>query len=234
MINFFYDIFSLVWDCRDYLWDTYNTVKGWIPPFHLLQYPIYGLHQTVAALLSPIANFAITVDQIITKVGEILNISQIVALLQTWLTWAEWAWNWVANAVNNVLATVETWWVQKWAVITDLVNMAIWQLNNLIDGVAANLATLRTSWDDFWTVTWPAWMFKFDSLATAWDNFWTITFPTLITGTGVQVLINSTLTTWFPFYNTLALLWDSVAAFITNPLDYLLDRLETWFWGPST
>ncbi|MBA7578925.1 hypothetical protein ES708_20791 [subsurface metagenome] len=44
-------------------------------------------------------------------------------------------------------------------------------------------------------------------------------------------LINSTLQLWFPFYDDLVELWNSIAEFFCDPLDWLKDRIEVWFWG---
>ncbi|MBA7573150.1 hypothetical protein ES708_14945 [subsurface metagenome] len=47
----------------------------------------------------------------------------------------------------------------------------------------------------------------------------------------LQGLVDSNLKTWFPFYDDLVSLWNDIVDFITDPLGWLKDRIEVWFWG---
>ncbi|GAI78210.1 unnamed protein product, partial [marine sediment metagenome] len=47
----------------------------------------------------------------------------------------------------------------------------------------------------------------------------------------LQGLADSNLKTWFPFYDDLVSLWNDIAEFFINPLDWFKDRIEVWFWG---
>ncbi|KKL86587.1 hypothetical protein LCGC14_1943220 [marine sediment metagenome] len=165
------------------------------------------------------------------QLAGFLDSSGVLALLSSWIAQAEAAWDWVRWADWNVWDIVTAWWSSTILTVQGWIDTAIAGGQTLINQVASSLATLQSTWDNFWTLTWPALVADLGGLRSSWDNFLVNILPTLASASGVQSLINSTLTTWLPFYDDLVNLWGEIALFFTNPLDYLAARLESWFWG---
>lgn len=141
--------------------------------------------------------------------------------------------NWFFDWIDNVTGVVDDWWSSTISVVRGLINKAKQDLQDLIASVKKALGNLQAAWEDFRTLTWPEWKRKFNTLSSNWDSFRTQTFPALATWSGVNNLIESALKDWFPFYPSLSQLWNSVAEFITDPLEYIWDRFADWFLGPE-
>ena len=116
-------------------------------------------------------------------------------------------WEWFINWVKNVGDFIDEWWEGTKETVQDLINTATEGLSRLQE---------------------------------AWDNFWTDTFPTLVDNIALEEwrkglipditdLIIGKLKDWFPFYDSLSELWNSVAEFIADPFQWLYDRLENFF-----
>ena len=118
----------------------------------------------------------------------------------------------VTEVVTQLIANLESWTTTQinnarsaiLGIIGDLETWTITELNNIKDTL-----TSVFDWDALW-----AWI-------TTWWN------DRLL---DVQGLIDTELKTWFPFYDDLAELWNGIAEFFVNPLDWLKDRIEIWFW----
>lgn len=202
-------IFSLVWDISTFFNNAYETVSDWVWPFYYLANPLYWIKLAFWNLLTPIAHFGDWVNDVADKVSDILGPEGIISLLRTWLTYAENAWSWISNAFSNVWNIIDTWWTTAKTTVQGWIDIAKQAVISLLDTVSKSLASLQT----------------------AWDNFRTITLPTLATGKVVSDLINSSLRTWFPFYDDLVKLWDGIKAFFVNPFDWLLEHFTDWFLG---
>lgn len=224
-------IFSLVWDIQDFFSLAGFIVEGWIWPFNLLAGVLYGLAWAVGQLLDPIASFSDWTVDIGDRVGNILSSIDIIGLLSPWLVYAENAWNWVLNAGPNVRGIISSWWSSAWLSVMAAVDQVKEEALGLVGQLELSLADLRKSWADFWTLTWPAMLADMGGLRSSWENFLSTSLPGLATWTGTSALIESTLRSWFPFYDDLVATWSDIALFFTDPLEYLTARLETWFWG---
>ncbi len=223
-------IFSLVWDISDFFFDAFLTVEEWIWPFNLLQYPLYAIRQAFFQLLSPIANLGEWIDSVGSGAGGILDMWDILDFLAPWLDFATRAFNWTQNAALIISRQINEWWSSTGNQVQGWIDSAVAGFQSLISQVSASLGDLRTEWDNFWTLTWPALVLDLGSLRSSWESFVSTSLPGLATWSGTGDLIDSTIRTWFPFYDDLVTLWGDMLEFFTNPLDYLASLLERWFW----
>lgn len=224
-------IFSLVWDISDLFYNAYLEVKDWMWPLYYLQYPLYGLYNTFWSLLTPIAHFSDWVYDVNDKLSQVFSIGAIKAFLKDWLDWAEWSWSWVQGAWYYVTGRIDDWWLSTQNTVKGWITAATQGFNELI-----------TAWSDFWTITWPEWMGQLEALRAGFNEFWTITFPTLVSFTwlptwwnekvkGVQDLIDTAFTLRESWWSGWEEVKEQVFEFFTNPLDWLIGKLEDWFWG---
>jgi len=226
-------IFNLVWDISDYFYAAWNEARDWIWPFSMLQYPLYALSDAFWSLLTPVAQFADWTWDVSQSLNDFLDRSGILSFLRTWLNYAEWAWYWILDHVSIIVGILEAWWSGTSSTVLAWIDAALSGAQALINQVVADLGNLRTAWDNFWTITWPALVADLGGLRSSWESFVSSTLPGLATWTGSQSLIESTLRTWFPFYDELAALWGEIRDMFTDPEDYLLRKLETMlarFW----
>lgn len=139
------------------------------------------------------------------------------------------AWNWFRDRWNWFWQSAGEWW-----------GTIIPTVRGWIDIATTGLDSLKVAWNNFWNITFPEWTGKLNNLSASWTNFWAVTLPTLVSFQWLSTWWNSKLKEvddlmvtklkdWFPFYKSLADLWNSVAEFITDPLQWLYDRLEVFF-----
>lgn len=224
-------IVEYLWDIGDWFWEAYQEVEDWIWPFSLLADPLYEIQRIFGWLSWEFADFSEWVRDAADKIRDILDFGDIWDYFRTWFEYAEDAWDWVSSAFSNVVNIIDTWWdntkltVQAW-----------------IDIAVEGLAELREDWDTFWTVTFPEWTGKLDSLKAAWDDFWMVIFPTLVSFgwlstwwdtklIEINSLIDTALKSWFPFYDDLVKLWKDIELFFTNPFQWLETKFTNWFLG---
>lgn len=227
------DIFSWVWDISLWFYDAYLEVKGWVWPFYNLASPLLFLSGGFFHLLTPIAHFYDWAYDIGQKITNILSSFDIMALLRTWLDWAEWSWEWITNAWPTVTSWIDSWW-----------SVTSWTVQTWIDTATEGLVALKDAWTNFWTITWPEWTGNLSDLRAGWDNFWIVTFPELVNFDwltswwsdrllDLQSLINTAFLdrdSWWAGWQD----WrDQVIEFFTDPLEFLLDRFTDWVLGPE-
>lgn len=224
-------IVGIILNIATFFLGIYLEVKDWVFPFNLIApffLDIWFALVDIAVFVRALGDW---IENIYVIIADFLTSGEIWDFFRQWFEWAEWAWNWVSDAFGNVWDIITSWWSTTQLTVIGWIDTAIAGVEALLGVVESGLASLQTSWDDFWTITWPQWMSAFTDLASAWDNFWVNIFPTLATWSGVSDLIETALKEWFPWYDDLVKIIDEVFAFFANPLDYLVDKLETWFWG---
>jgi len=200
-------IVSRLNDASDFFYSIYIEVFGWIFPFSLAANLFYQLSLTFNRLAWDFYDFSRWVDDVADKVADILSEVDIWNILSTPIEWAQEARQWVLNAWDNIWYEIDAWWATTWQSVEAWIDEAKQYAFSLIDSVANMLLTLKQSW----------------------DNFASSILPNLADWLGVESLINSTLATWFPFYNDLVSLWSEIGAFFTDPLQWLYNRLEEFF-----
>jgi len=226
-------IFSLVWDITDWFWDAQEIVYDWVPPFGALAKPLMFIASLFGELLTPIANLSDWAYNVQQSIGNILSPSAILILLQYWLDRAEWAWGWVEYAGTHVTNIVDSWWSSTSQTVQVWVDTAKDYAAALVDNLTVTVNNLLAAWNNFWAITWPEWMSKFDALDAAWDNFWVETFPTLATTLNVLNLISAAFTLRESLWAGWQEMRDQVIEFFTDPLEVLWSKFADWFLGPE-
>lgn len=230
---FMYWLRERIVDIAQLCLDAFFLISDWVWPFDALAEPFLGLYYRFIDFARDWLDFEDWVSDTVTRLGEILSTWDIWSYFQWWFVAAENAWNWVSGAINNVINIVDVWWSTASQVVLSWVEEAKLFAQELVSNVESWLNNLQTDWDNFWTLTWPQWVGRLSVIETAWDNFWTITFPTLATWSGVSALIDSTLTSWFPFYDELAALWGEISDFFSDPLQWVYNKMDEFierFW----
>lgn len=210
-MTFIDDIFSFVWDISDFFYNAFLEVAGWVWPFKLLATHLYSLHLAFWYMLTPIAHFGDWVSDVATKVANILSGTDIISLLRTWLTYAEDAWSWVANAWWNIWSTIVDWWKTVTPIVQGWIGIA-----------TQGLPELLVAWKLFWIINWPQ-VVSLATLAIWWDT---------------QLLaIGKLLDTAFTTRQSLWSGWQEIKAqvieFFTDPVEFIWEKFTDWFLGPE-
>jgi len=195
--SFFFDLALL---CGS----AYNEVSGWITPFNYLATPFYYFANFFNGISLELISFGAWVQALWDKAATILSEWDIWNILATPIEWATDAWNWVVDAVSNVWQIVADWWLTVIDTVRGWIDVATQTWNDLLDNVRDTA----------------------NSVKAAWDNFWTTILPSLIGVGEAESLIQSKLREWFPFYNSLALLWQDIEEFFADPLEWIYSKLE--------
>ena len=232
-IAFIDSIFSFVWDISDWFLEASRVADSWWWPFNYISVPLYAIYQITNALLTPIAHFGDWAADVWSKVLAILTAEGILGLIKWWfpdlgnvIEWFINRWNWLISAVGD-------WWDET------KTNVLGW-----ITAATEGLKALGVWWDEFWKITWPDWLGQFDLMRSEWDEFWTVTWPNLVSFNWLGIwwasrladvngLIDSALSSWFPFYDDLVNVWNEVLEFFVDPGEFLLSRFADWFLGPE-
>lgn len=226
-------IFSIIWNISEWFRSIGQITSTWVYPFNLVATPFLIITSLFQSWLDPIANFGEWADDVWARVQKILDEGGILSLILWVFPWLPDVGNWFATRVSWLTMVISDWWSAAQLTVQGWIEIAKETLQALIYNLSMWLASLQASWDAFWTVTWPEWTAKLDILKASWDAFWVTTFPTLANWTGVSSLIDSTLRSWFPFYDDLIAIWNEVVEFFTDPLEFLLTRFTDWFLGPE-
>jgi len=200
-------IFSIVWDISDWFYEAYRIARDWWWPFDLLASPLRYISDYFWDLLTPISHLGDWIEDVVDTLQNILTFSNIWSYFKDWFQWAEWAYDWVRTARSKVDDIVNTWWSSTQQAVISWVNEAKAYALSLFTNLQSLLGSLQSTWDDFITQT----------------------LPNLADWTGIQSMINTTLSIWFPFYNELTSLWSEIKKFFVDPLQYIYDKLDEFF-----
>lgn len=216
---------------RDWFYDAYQEVRGWVFPFYYLSTPLYGLYTVFYYLTYYFSYFNEWVTDTAGKVAAILSFPDIWSFFWYWFNAAENAWAWVVNAPSNILNTISAWWSSASLTIQTWISIA-----------TEGLTALRVAWSNFWTITFPQWTASLNSLWVKVDTFFTETLPSLINWTAitewwgsklkdVNDLIDTKLKEAEPFWAGWQDWRDKVIDFFTDPFEWLLAKFTDWFLG---
>ena len=222
-------IFSFIWDISAWFKEAYLTVSEWIWPFSNLAEPLYIISDLFWRLLTPIAQFH----------DWVANVEGVIQTSISWDTIKDAILDWLPN-----LESVVTWW-QGWETRVGELVLEWWGATSLnikewISIATEGFSDLVIAWNNFWTITWLEWITNFSILKTTWDSFLSEIYPTLVdwttlnswwnnTAIVVQRLMEDTIKAYFPFYDNLANLWDSIAEFFADPEQYVYKKLDSFF-----
>ncbi len=203
------DIYSFVWDISDWFLSLYQSTKD----IWLIGAPVssifYSLHNVFWSLLTPIAHFGDWVDDVATKVTNILTSDGILGLIKGWFPWIATFGDWIDNEWNRVRLNITNWWGPVSTTIQGLISTA-----------TEGLSALKVAWGNFFTVTLPT-LFDLKYAEEWWKG----------KALDIGALIESRLKAWFPQYDTEAAQQPARISFFTSPLDWLLEKFTDWFLG---
>lgn len=192
---------------RDWLYDAYVEVSGWIFPFFYLATPFWWLYNVFKWLAEKFVEFDEWLVWAWDRIKEILSEIDIWNILSTPIRWAETAWNWIVNSVSNIWTIITDWWGVVSSTVLGWIDTARDWLLDRIDDVKA---LADKTWSNL-------------------TNFFTVTLPQLVGWGELDSIIISTLRTWFPMYNNFCYFWDSIEEFFADPLEWIYNKLEEFF-----
>ena len=173
-------------------------------------------------------------------VGDAIEdgIDWVIDWLNEAIKWGTDAWNDLCKETTKIWNKIDTWWsdLSDWwktkvTWLRDLIDTAEDWLKDRIGIIKQGLASLRTSWDNFWQNTWPQLVKDFNTWVVKVGNFFTSILPGLAEKLDITNSFNSFRLEWSTLFNFWGSLGREVMSFFTSPLDWLKDRIETWFWG---
>jgi len=138
---------------------------------------------------------------------DTLTQSDIFQMLQTWLNYAEDAWNWILNSVLYIGSIVEDWWLEKRAIVEGWIAIATEGLAEIID-----------LWDTFWEDIYPN-LISFDWLSIWWNS-------RLL---DIDSLISSWFVSFAPFWEGWIEVREEVTNFFSDPLQWFYNKLDEFF-----
>lgn len=178
---------------------------GW--PLSLIASWFYSLAVAANNLAWGFYNFSNWVSDVASKVANILSWDFIWSKIKEY-----------AQPLFNILQSLSSWWNSIWSVVGTWWTAIQTNVKEWIATATQGLAGLLAAWDTFWTTIFPT-LVNFDWLETWWNS-------RLL---GIQSLIDSTIKTWFPFYDDLSRLWGNIRDFFTDPLQWLYNQLDHFF-----
>ena len=216
-----------------YLLGIYQQAASWIWPFSAVAPLFYYLSSLFATLAGLFGTFIELVNNLISRAAQILNWNMIWELIQSY----------VPN-ITQIRDWFYFWWSYVSSVITSWWSATMVDVQGWISAATQPFSSMLAAWSSFWNSLWPQLVGGFNGLQSAWSNFWSYTLPNLVSYTwlgtwwisrllDVKGLIDSSLKSYFPNYDELMQLWNSIAEFAVNPLGYLWQRFTDWFLGPE-
>ena len=226
-------IFTLVWNISDFFYEAWQEVNSWVYPFRYLAPPLYWIYQGVSDLVTPIAQMSDWAYDINQSIASLPSMGTIWSTFKDWFNWAEWSWQWIQDSWLIIPGMIDDWWsstsqtVQVWIdessqYFTSQVNTLLAKVSQVELSISELLGRLPVldelvSWWDNWQ----------GNVHTYIDTWWTSTMGE------VQGLINSAFIERESWWSGWIDVKNEVIDFITNPLDFLLDRFTDWFLGPE-
>lgn len=213
--------------------DAYYEVTGWVYPFNQLAGPLWDIYYGFIYLVIYFRDFNDWVNDTVIKLTTILSYTNIYAYFEPYFTAALGAWNWILNSAWNIWVVVDSWWSSMSLTVQSWIDLAKDMLLLLIGGLESTLGTLQAAWDSF------VGMIPSISEILSWfGNWWGWILARIISWGGlpaalIQGLIDSTLLSWFPWYDTLVQIWNEIVAFFANPWDYIEAKFVNWWLGPE-
>lgn len=187
----------------------YEETSDWIWPFNYLSNSFLWLYYFFNSIAVNSYYFGTWVNELWNIAVTAIQEWEIWTLLADVIQWALDAWIWVSNALENILNIIGDWWSTVVEGVQGWIDIAIEGVNTIIDGIQGFINELQADW----------------------NHFWTEIFPDLVGWGALDSWIITWLKTTFPFYDTLCTIIDEIVIFLSNPLDWLLIKLEDWFWG---
>jgi len=177
------------------------------PPFGWLGDMFLEIYDYLTEIYYLLYEFNLEYQDIWEVLYDVITESQIFSLLETWLTYAEDAWDWVSHAFINVVNIIVVWWDTTYP-----------EVRGWIDIATEGLTELRIAWDNFWNTTFP-YLVSFEWLNTWWNS-------KLIE---IQSLIDTAIANLGIAFESWLEVKDSVLEFFSDPLQWVYNKLDEFF-----
>lgn len=203
-------------DAAIYCWDSWYIPNGLGNVFSWLQ-------GEVTIIGFQLIDLNAWLDNAAAWIGRILSYDNIASYFSAVFDAANAAWAWVWNAVSNVWSIVDDWWSGTWVNVRAWVSSTIDIAGDVIDSIYGWVNTVK---DAIFNLI--GRIPSIDEITQWFSNWWGNILGRIqdlgyLTANAISSLIDSELLDWLPFYDTLVELID-------NPLDWLMDRVEYWFF----
>jgi len=192
---------------EEFFYDAYQEVKGWIYPFYLLKYPLYGLYGVFLWLVEGFYEFYQWLNWAADQIDEILSWTNIRTLIRGWLSGIEIALVWFRSWSTFVGDYIADWW-------SGILPYILTYIDNAVEGLADFAAT----WDNFWNNIFPT-LVTFGWLDPWWQS-------RLLE---INALIGSWLASFQPFWEGWQEIREEVQSFFADPLQWAYDKLDEFF-----
>lgn len=213
--------------------DAYYEVASWTYPFNQLASPLWDIYYAFIYLVIYFRDFRDWVADTAIKLTTILSYANISSYFSSIFNAATNAWNWVLNSAYNIWAAVEVWWSSMSLTVQGWIDSAKQLLLLLIGELELVVVALQAAWETFLS-----WIPSLSEIISWFSNWWGWILEKILawgglSATSIMDLILSTLKDWFPWYDTLAEIWDEIVAFFASPWDYIEAKFVNWWLGPE-
>jgi len=217
-VSFYFN--ELYWNSANWPWPWQLTTNWW----NQLRIFFYNLSGNFY-------QFADWVGYAENKLATILSTTAIRLDLQQWLDWADWAWDWVVNAVNNIVDTVNSWWSNTQLFVKSWIETARLWAETQVNNLATTFNPLLTWWNDFKSN-----IPTLNELISWFANWWANTLQHISTWwldrlVDIKALFNSWTLDLAHFWEGWEEKREEVFDFFDSPLDWLEEKFIDWFLG---
>lgn len=208
-------------DVKDFFYDAYQEVSGWVWPFYYLADPLYGLYRVFRYLVWDFEDFNNWVDDVASKIGDVLSFSSIYSYFSDYFDAALDAWEWVRYAWGNVWDIVDDWWYSTSQTVRGWIENAAGWLEELIYQAETWLAGLQSAWDS-WAAKIPSW----NEVWSWWGNWWGNILAQLDLWWKQKVgdisgLVDTAIKNWAPVLDSWQTIYTLFGSFFEDPFGWI-------------
>jgi len=194
-------------NAEEFFHDAYLEVKGWIYPFYLLKYPLYGLYGVFLWLVEGFYEFYLWLDWAADRIDDILSWTNIRSLIRSWL-----------YGIENLISWFSSWTYWVWKEIDEWWQGILPLVKEYIDSAVEGLEDFAATWNNFWNNIYPN-LVSFTWLTTWWNS----------KILDVQKLINTAFTLRESFWEGWQDVREEVVSFFSDPLQWTYNKLDEFF-----
>jgi len=216
-------------EAASFFYSVYLEVLGWVYPLWQAASFFYELSLVFSNLAWYFSYFYEWLDDLAGSIADILTFDSIYSYFSSYFEAAINAWNWVANAFNNVASILNSWWSATASTVFGWVEEAKQFALSLHASLLSSFDSLRAEWDSF-----QASLPSIDSILSWFTNWW----GNILTNLNywwtdrlleIQDLISSKFAEFTPFWEGWQELKSEVTEFFSDPLQWIYDKLDEWF-----
>lgn len=228
-MGFISKIISFFNDLSSYSYNAYLEVNSWVFPLYNLAPPLYALSLAFNSIAWQFYYFNNWCVDVWGRVQAILTEGDIWSILAIPISYAQVAYQWIVNAASNVWSIIGNWWSTIQPTILSWIEQAKAYALSLYNILLSSLVSLQAAWNNFVDK-----IPTIDEIIAWFRNWWGEVLAKIIAWwreqlPDIQSLINSTLLSWFPFYDEFVSIYSTIREFFADPLQWLYDRMEEFF-----